>query len=123
MSISFPVIDVRATGHNIRQLRKERNVSVKQMQTYFGFADPQAIYKWQSGKSLPSVDNLYALSVLLGVPMDYIIVPVMRSWQGEQQDDSCCSPYFRFVLAIYDGDKSLTVAIFTRRESRIVLID
>jgi len=70
----FPVIDPVATGQNILRLRKERGLTVKDIQLWFNFEEPRAIYKWQSGQTLPSVDNLYALSVLLEVPMDLIIV-------------------------------------------------
>jgi len=70
----FPVIDPVATGANIVRLRKERGLTVRDLQEYFGFEEPQAIYKWQRGKSLPTVDNLYALSAILDVPMDKIIV-------------------------------------------------
>ena len=57
----FPVIDLVATGDNIRRLRLERGLTVRDLQSYFGFEEPRAIYKWQSGQTLPSVDNLYAL--------------------------------------------------------------
>ncbi len=70
----FPTIDPEATGRHIAQLRRERGLSVKDLQVYFGFDAPQAIYKWQTGATLPSVDNLLALSVLLGVSMDTILV-------------------------------------------------
>ena len=73
---AFPVIDLVATGDNIRRLRLERGLSVRDLQTFFGFEQPQAIYKWQKGASLPTVDNLYALGSLFGVPMDQILVPV-----------------------------------------------
>ena len=63
--IQFPVIDPVATGANICRLRKDRGLTVRDLQLYFGFEEPQAIYKWQRGQSLPSVDNLYALSALL----------------------------------------------------------
>lgn len=72
----FPVIDLIATGKNILSLRQEKGLSVKDLQEYFGFEEPQAIYRWQYGKTLPSVDNLYALSALLDVPMERILVPV-----------------------------------------------
>ena len=71
----FPVIDLAATGANILRLRQAKGYSVRDLQHYFGFEEPQAIYKWQQGKSLPSVDNLYALSTLLGVPMNEILIP------------------------------------------------
>lgn len=89
----FPIIDVAATGSNIRRLRQERGYTIKELQTYFGFEEPRAIYKWQSGKTLPSVDNLYALCVLFGVPMEEILVPVANNILrfSEQQAAACCS--------------------------------
>lgn len=89
---SYPTIDLAATGRNIVRLRQARGLTVRNLQTYFGFDDPQAIYRWQWGKSLPSVDNLYALSVLLGVSMNEILVP------AEQQAEACCSAIFRIPL-------------------------
>ena len=75
---SYPVIDLVATGKNISRLRKAQGLSVSELQEYFGFDAPQAIYKWQQGKSLPSIDNLYALSEMLGVSMNEILVPVFQ---------------------------------------------
>ena len=92
----FPVIDPVATGENIVRLRKDRGLTVRDMQAYFGFEEPQAIYKWQRGKSLPSVDNLYALSALLDVPMDEILVtarPKLNIIVCEQQAGACCSAF------------------------------
>lgn len=40
----------------------------------WGFSTPQAIYKWQHGASLPTVDNLVALSIIFDVPIDAILV-------------------------------------------------
>ena len=71
----FPVIDLTATGQNIKYLREKRGLRVKDLQEYFGFEEPQAIYRWQYGKTLPSVENLFALSVILDVPMEQILVP------------------------------------------------
>ena len=65
MTKMFPVIDMAATGANILRLRKARGLTVRDLQDWFGFEEPQAIYKWQKGKSLPTVDNLYALGALL----------------------------------------------------------
>lgn len=62
------------TGRNIEILRKQHGLSVKQLQTILGFATPQAIYKWQNGSSLPSIDNLIALSVIFSVPIEKILV-------------------------------------------------
>ena len=72
--IDFPVIDMKATGAKIQQLREECGFTVRDLQYFVGFEEPTAIYHWQSGKNLPTVDNLCALSKLFGVPMDEIIV-------------------------------------------------
>ena len=81
----FPTIDPIATGENIVRLRKERGLSVRDLQTFFGFEEPQAIYKWQRGQSLPSVDNLYALSTLLDVSMDEILVQMKFAKRSSRQ--------------------------------------
>ena len=100
---AYPVIDLVATGNNIRRLRMERGLTVRDLQSYFGFEEPRAIYKWQKGESLPTVDNLYALGNLFEVPMDQILVPVAVKLIpahvqlhriGEQQAESCCSSHF-----------------------------
>jgi len=69
-----PSVNLAATGHRILKLRQERGLSVRDLQNYFGFDAPQAIYKWQKGAALPTVDNLLALSDLLEVPMESILV-------------------------------------------------
>ena len=71
---NLPRIDMIKTGRNINRLRKKAGMTVKELQEAFGFATPQAIYKWQRGMSLPTVDNLLVLSVLLGVSLDELII-------------------------------------------------
>ena len=69
----YPVLDLVATGENIRRLRLEHGYSVNDLQEYLGLACLQGIYRWQSGKNMPSTDNLYALSKLWGVSMNDIL--------------------------------------------------
>ena len=71
---TIPTIDMVKTGQNIIRLRKEKGLTVKDLQTAFGFETPQAIYKWQHGTALPSVDNLVMLASVLEVPVDEILV-------------------------------------------------
>ena len=98
----YPVIDPFATGNNIRRLRMERGMSVRELQAYFGFEQPQAIYKWQQGTSLPSVDNLYALGALLEVPMDEILVSTQANiTKLGQQEKSCCPQHIS--VQFYSG--------------------
>ncbi len=71
---TMPIIDMIKTGQNIVILRKQAGLSVKDLQDAFGFGTPQAIYKWQQGLALPTIDNLVALAALLGVKIDDILV-------------------------------------------------
>ena len=72
--VNLPTIDMALTGQNISRLRKQAGLSVRDLQDVFGFATPQAIYKWQQGTALPTIDNLVALAAVLQVSMDDILV-------------------------------------------------
>ena len=74
--MSIPVIDIIKTGENIRNLRKLAGVSISELQDIFGFRNPQAIYKWQRGEALPSIDNLVVLASVLNVRIDDILMTV-----------------------------------------------
>ena len=71
---TIPVIDLTATGINITRLRISAGLTVKDVQDIFGFSTPQAIYKWQRGEVLPTVDNLVVLAAVLGVTIDDILI-------------------------------------------------
>ena len=71
--IDIPVIDMCKTGQNIVHYRKQQGLSVKDLQNILGLASLNAIYKWQKGKSIPTVDNLIILSALFKTPIDDII--------------------------------------------------
>ena len=70
---------------------------------YMGFESTQAVYKWQRGESLPTVDNLYALSRLLHTPVDDILIG-----EKERDDDPSLSFYSliffcNFLYAVASG--------------------
>ena len=71
---TMPVINMVKTGQNIMNLRVAAGLSVKDLQDIFGFATPQAIYKWQHGTALPTIDNLVVLAAVFRVPMDEILI-------------------------------------------------
>ena len=71
---NFPTIDMVKTGQNIMRLRIQNGFSVKDLQEVFGFATPQAIYKWQHGSAMPTIDNLIVLATLFQVHMEDILV-------------------------------------------------
>ncbi|MCR4642701.1 MAG: helix-turn-helix domain-containing protein [Lachnospiraceae bacterium] len=71
--MDYPVINLKATGARIRELRLAHHLSVDDVARYMGFETGQAIYKWQRGDTLPTVDNLYALSCLFETTIDDIL--------------------------------------------------
>ena len=69
-----PHFDIVASGKRMRQIRKQRNLSVKQVMEYMGFESTQAVYKWEAGKCYPQADNLVALAILYNVsPMELLV--------------------------------------------------
>jgi len=72
--MTIPAIDMEMTGKNINILRKKAGLTVKDLQDVFGFGTPQAIYKWQRGIALPTIDNLVVLAAVLQVRIDEILV-------------------------------------------------
>ncbi|MDE7432368.1 MAG: helix-turn-helix domain-containing protein [Lachnospiraceae bacterium] len=72
--MNIPTIDMVGTGLNIVKLREKNGLTVKEVQDIFGFTTPQAIYKWQHGTALPTVDNLVVLAAIFHVHVDDILV-------------------------------------------------
>ena len=70
----LPIIDTVGTGIRIMNLRKQSGLSVKELQNILGFATPNAIYKWQNGAAMQTLDNLIVLAAVFNVPIDDIIV-------------------------------------------------
>ena len=70
----IPVINMTATGRNIMRLRMNAGMSVAQLQAVFGFSTPQAIYKWQRGAAMPTLDNMVVLAAAFGVTIDEILI-------------------------------------------------
>ena len=72
--MEYLVINIEATGIRINELRKSRNITVREMTEYLGFNNPTSIYRWFRGETLPTLDNMYALSLLLGVAINDLII-------------------------------------------------
>lgn len=69
----YTKIDMEETGRRIRELVREKGLSVKDVQEALSLGTPQSIYHWFEGRNLPTVDNLYALSELLEMPIDFLL--------------------------------------------------
>ena len=72
--VTIPTIDMVKTGQHITELRVQAGLSVRQLQEILGFSTPQALYKWQHGTALPTIDNLVVLAAVLGVKIDDILI-------------------------------------------------
>lgn len=69
-----PHFDIVASGQKMRDIRKARRISVKQVVEYMGFESTQAVYKWEAGRCYPQADNLLALAKLYNVsPMELLV--------------------------------------------------
>ena len=69
----FPTLNIKQTGIQLRRLMDRRGLSVKDIQQYLGLGSVQSVYHWLNGLSMPTIDNLYALSELLQVPVDAML--------------------------------------------------
>lgn len=89
-----PVIDLQSTGIQIKNLRKNSGYSVKDIQDIFGFEYPQAVYAWEQGKNVPTIDNLLILAKLFEVSIEEIVcvrnVEVEISCSGNQVCQKKC---------------------------------
>jgi transcriptional regulator with XRE-family HTH domain len=74
VEMSRPRINVANTAVNLKNLRKKNGLCVKELQKLLGFEFPQAIYKWERGENLPSLDNFVVLSRVYNVPVDDLLV-------------------------------------------------
>ena len=70
----LPSINMAATGNNITQMRRRAEMTVQDLQNIFGFSSPQAIYKWQRGEAMPTIDNLVILASVFDTTMDAIVI-------------------------------------------------
>lgn len=98
----YPVINIYGTGQKIKQIMQQQNITVRTIQEYLGLATPQSIYHWFSGRNMPSVDNLYALSELFGVSVDAMLC-------GNRKQKFCFEKYSfkKRVYAYYEKIKEL----------------
>ena len=79
-------------------MRKENGIRVAALCEYMGGISEQAVYKWERGACLPTIDNLLALSHLYHVQMEDLLV-----YEEAEMASSC-------FISEYRGDISGTVS-------------
>ena len=72
--INRPVINVVATAAKIKECRIRAGYSVREIQNIFRFSSPEAVYAYEKGKYLPTIDNMIILADVYGVAVDDFIV-------------------------------------------------
>ena len=72
--MDYPVIDPVGTGMNIRALIANSGNTVANVRRMLGIADMSTMYKWLRGDALPGIDNMLALSIILNVSINDILV-------------------------------------------------
>ncbi|MBP3797328.1 MAG: helix-turn-helix transcriptional regulator [Ruminococcus sp.] len=82
----MPMVNMAATGANIKALIKANGLKVSDIQNKCGFNTPQSIFKWMRGDAMPSIDNLVILAYILKLTR-YSSLNNFRMISG----------YFRFV--------------------------
>ena len=78
-------------GDNIKFYRKKNQLTQDDIAEACNVTR-QAVSKWENGESLPTVDNLYALSRLLHTSVDDILI-------GEKERDDEPSLSFFFIFS------------------------
>lgn len=74
MDFEYPVIDKKKMGDTLKSYMQEQGLTARDVQEYLGLACVQTVYRWMAGVSVPTVDNLYALSRLMNISIDALVV-------------------------------------------------
>ena len=72
--IEYPMINLTGTGKKIKEAVKESGYTTTEIMGYMGMRHTKSIYAWYRGECLPTLENISALSVLLGVSINELIV-------------------------------------------------
>lgn len=101
----FPTINKKQTGINLRKIMDARGLTVKDIQQYLGLGSVQSIYHWLNGISMPTIDNLYALSELFQMSIDDMLCGNRRYIPMDTKQAQ-----YQRLLAYYDKMKESRAA-------------
>lgn len=103
----IPGINKKASGLKLRRIMDAQGITVKDVQQYLGLGSVQSVYHWLNGISMPTVDNLYAMSELLQVSMDEMVCGNRTLGTAEAGFETECGfrPEYRFdAKSVKHGD-------------------
>lgn len=72
--MEFPIIDLKETGKKIKKLCKQEGYTPEKLMRILNLSCVQTVYRWFNGQNVPSIENFYALSLLLKVSMEDLLV-------------------------------------------------
>lgn len=119
MTPIYIMIDQQKTGRNILQMMRRSGLKVRDLQEACGFEQPQAVYKWIHGQSLPSIDNLLILSKLFDSTVEGILAVSGNALPLSGASGPACGlqPFFLFEVQQrhkdnqyrYDNDRRIGI--------------
>ena len=68
------VIDLKLTGKRIHDMCELKKLTTEALAEMMMLSDRRIIYYWYSGEKLPSIDNIYMLSRILGTTVDNLFI-------------------------------------------------
>ena len=86
------------TGQILKNNIKKCGYTVREIQKLLNLSCPQPIYRWMRGRTMPSLDNLYMLSSILGVHMEDLLLPKqdevwLLQWDENNQESRRLKAY------------------------------
>ncbi|MCI8890782.1 MAG: helix-turn-helix transcriptional regulator [Eubacterium sp.] len=94
-------IDVVQTGQKMKKICSTHGLTVKMIQEQLYLGTFQSVYAWFSGKSLPSLDNIYRLSQILNVPIDHMVVGAGVRYEADLWPEDIPSDGTIMTMRIY----------------------
>ncbi len=82
-----PEYDMQTVGRNLRRLRERMNLTVEEVREYLCLGSVQAVYKYESGKSYPQADTMFALMELYHADLH----DIAYSYEEEEDRESSSS--------------------------------
>ena len=82
-------INMEKTGAKIKRSIKESGYTMREIMEITGVTTEQTIYKWYSGKSIPSLETQIILCRLLGLSVTELLVIDGEFDFSEENEDEC----------------------------------
>lgn len=69
----YPAINAKLFGRKLKEVCENRHVTASELQQFLHLGSVQAVYMWFEGKRLPNLDNMYAISKYLDIPIENLL--------------------------------------------------